>query len=216
MIVQPTAAMAQPADVSCAAHIPRASAASLSNILGQDTALTALRLEGLSASVVVRATSLAARLSPFAPILTVDAAASVRLWRAICNVAPLQTFQDRPLWRVSVAPTAGHRLVEALRQKVDADALYDWQGGLVWLQIDGEPLANVLRQTIAAFGGGHATLMRASAAQRVGISAFEPQPAAIAALSARIKAKLDPAGIFSPGRMAPDIQANVQMAGMRG
>lgn len=210
------AAMAQPADVSGAAHIPRASAASLSGVLGENTAITALRLEGLSASVAVRATSLATRLSAFAPTVTVDTAESARLWRAIRDVAPFQTFQDRPLWRVSVAPTAGHRLVAALRQEAEADALYDWQGGLVWLQMNGEPQADVLRRIIAAIGGGHATLMRASAAQRVAISVFEPQPVAIAALSARIKAKLDPAGIFSPGWMAPDIRKTMQIAGVRG
>nr|AGU11166.1 FAD binding domain [uncultured organism] len=210
------AAMARPADVSGAAHIPQALALTVSDVQREKGAITALRLEGLSASVAVRTTSLAARLSAFAPAVTVEAASSARLWRAIRDVTPLQAYQNRPLWRVSVAPTAGHRLVAALRQHVDADAVYDWQGGLVWLQMNGEPQGDVLRRTIAAIGGGHATLMRASAAQRADISAFEPQPAAIAALSARIKAKLDPAGIFSPGRMAPDIGANVQIAGMKG
>ncbi|PYE25957.1 glycolate oxidase FAD binding subunit [Rhizobium sp. PP-CC-3A-592] len=210
------AAMAQPADVSGAAHIPQALAQTLPDAFGKTGALTALRLEGLSASVAVRAASLAVRLSAFAPVATVEPAASARLWRSIRDVTPLQALHDQPLWRVSVAPTAGHRLIAALRQQADVDALYDWQGGLVWLQIGGEPQADVLRRTIAAVGGGHATLIRASADQRAGIAAFEPQPAPIAALSTRIKAKLDPAGIFSPGRMAPDAGTNLWLAGRTG
>ncbi|TCQ06077.1 glycolate oxidase FAD binding subunit [Rhizobium sp. PP-F2F-G36] len=210
------AAMAQPADVSGAAHIPQGLAQTLPDAVGKTGAVTALRLEGLSASVTVRAASLAARLSAFAPVATVEQAASTRLWRAIRDVTPLQALQDRPLWRVSVAPTAGHRLIATLRQHADVDALYDWQGGLVWLQIGGEPQADVLRRTIAAVGGGHATLMRASDVQRAGISAFEPQPVPIAALSARIKAKLDLAGIFSPGRMTPDAGANMRIVDRTG
>ncbi|CZT36861.1 glycolate oxidase subunit GlcE [Rhizobium sp. 9140] len=210
------AAMAQPADVSGAAHIPQALAQTLPDAVGKAGALTALRLEGLSASVAVRAASLAARLSAFASAAMVESAASARLWRAIRDVTPLQALQNRPLWRISVAPTAGYRLIAALRRQADVDALYDWQGGLVWLQIGGELQADVLRRTIATVGGGHATLIRASADQRAGISAFEPQPAPIAALSARIKAKLDPLGIFSPGRMAPDAGANIRIADRAG
>ncbi|KQS61368.1 2-hydroxy-acid oxidase [Rhizobium sp. Leaf371] len=210
------AAMAQASDVSAAAHIPQALAQPFSDILGRKTVWTALRLEGLSASVAVRVTALAARLSAFASVETLDALASNTLWRAIRDVTPLQVRQDLPLWRVSVAPTAGHRLVAALRQQADIAALYDWQGGLVWLQMSGQPQADVVRRTIAAVGGGHATLIRASDDQRSGVSAFEPQPEPIAALSARIKAKLDPAGIFSPGRMATVLGAKAGPIGMTG
>ncbi|MCD7107477.1 glycolate oxidase subunit GlcE [Rhizobium sp. DKSPLA3] len=210
------AAMAQPADVSAAAHVPQAVARTLPDAAGQAGALTALRLEGLSASVTVRSAALAARLSDFAPVDTLDAAASAGLWRTIRDVTPLQAHQERPLWRVSVAPAAGHRLIAELRQHAEVDALCDWQGGLVWLQMGGAPQADLLRRTVAALGGGHATLMRASDDARAGLSAFEPQPAPIAALSARIKAKLDPAGIFSPGRMAPVLRPGVGTTGRTG
>lgn len=199
------AAMAQPADVSAAAHVPQALVRHLPGGTHNEAALTALRLEGLGASVAVRAASLAARLASFGTVETWGATASAGLWRSLRDVVPLQpTYQaepERPLWRVSVAPSAGHRLVSALRQHGAVEALYDWQGGLVWLCMDGGPQADLVRRTIESLGGGHATLMRASLAERAGISAFEPQPPAVAALSARIKAKLDPAGIFSPGKM---------------
>jgi glycolate oxidase FAD binding subunit len=198
------AAMACAADVSGAAHIPASVAVSgaLLHPPGEASALTALRLEGLRASVSVRAAFLSARLAAFGPVSTRDADASARLWSAIRHVSRLHDRQDQPLWRVSVAPTAGHRLVAALRQEMQLDALYDWQGGLVWLRLEDGPQAELLRRSIASVGGGHATLMRASDRQRQGVSAFEPQPAPVAALSARIRAKLDPAGIFSPGKMA--------------
>jgi glycolate oxidase FAD binding subunit len=44
--------------------------------------------------------------------------------------------------------------------------------------------------------------MRATPAHRATTQAFQPQPEAVALLSARVKEKFDPAGIFNPGKMA--------------
>ena len=93
-------------------------------------------------------------------------------------------------------------MVMALRMEAGAEAFYDWQGGLVWLRMEAEPEAEMLRGLIRHFGGGHATLMRASAAWRAAVPVFEPQAAALAALSARLKAEFDPKNILNPGRMA--------------
>ncbi len=68
--------------------------------------------------------------------------------------------------------------------------------------MEAEPEAEILRKLIAEFGGGHATLVRASPAWRAAVPVFEPQPAPLAALSARLKAEFDPKGILNPGRMA--------------
>ena len=54
---------------------------------------------------------------------------------------------------------------------------------------------------IAHFGGGHATLVRADPAARAATEIFQPQPAALAALSRRVKAEFDPKNILNPGRM---------------
>ncbi|RYG94148.1 MAG: 2-hydroxy-acid oxidase, partial [Alphaproteobacteria bacterium] len=89
----------------------------------------------------------------------------------------------------------------ALRMEAAVDAYYDWQGGLVWMQMEADPEAEFLRGYIRALGGGHATLIRASKTARSTTPSFEPVPDAVAALSARVKQKLDPAGIFSPGKM---------------
>jgi glycolate oxidase FAD binding subunit len=101
-----------------------------------------------------------------------------------------------------MAPSEAHKMVLALRMEAGADAFYDWQGGLVWLRMEDEPAAETLRNLVRQFGGGHATLMRASPAWRAAVPVFEPQPAALAALSARLKAEFDPKNILNPGRMA--------------
>ena len=80
--------------------------------------------------------------------------------------------------------------------------IYDWAGGLAWLRMEGDPEAELLRGLIRKFGGGHATLVRASPAYRAAIPVFEPQPPALAGLSARLKDQFDPNGILNPGRMA--------------
>jgi len=91
----------------------------------------------------------------------------------------------------------------ALRMEAAVDAFYDWQGGLIWLRMEGNAEAAAMRRHIAAHGGGHATLMRAPVPTRASVSVFEPQPEALAALAARVKAEFDPLNILNPGRMAP-------------
>ena len=49
--------------------------------------------------------------------------------------------------------------------------------------------------------GGHATLIRASAATRASVDVFEPQKGALAGVSKRVKESFDPKGVLNPGRM---------------
>ena len=195
------AAMAMPVEVSGAAHLP---ASVVGRFLGgalPEGEATVLRLEGLAASVSVRAEKLAAVMEAFGPVSRVGMDDSQTLWREIRDVHPYADGSQRPLWRVSVAPSAGHQLVAALRLEAGVDAFYDWQGGLIWMRMEADPEAELLRRYIRALGGGHATLVRASDEARAVTVAFEPLPDAVAALSARVKQKLDPAGIFSPGKI---------------
>ncbi|WP_099866204.1 glycolate oxidase subunit GlcE [Pararhizobium haloflavum] len=194
-------AMGSSAEVASAAHLPE-------SVKGRflDKALaassTVLRLEGFAPSVEYRFSRLAALLKPFGPAERLDGDESQRLWREIRDVEPFCDGTARPVWRVAVAPSVGHQLVGALRLRVGVDAFYDWQGGLVWLRMEAEPGAELLRATIRALGGGHATLIRASREDRASIPVFEPQPAPLAALAGRLKAQFDPHGILNPGRMA--------------
>ncbi|MBB4124072.1 glycolate oxidase subunit GlcE [Martelella radicis] len=201
------AAMALPLEVSGTAHLPYSvRPAFLSGALEGDSA-TCLRLEGLPESVAVRAEKLKDYAGAIGPVAELEATKTATLWREIRDAAPYAEKSLRPLWRVSIAPSEAAKLVADIRLGAAVDALYDWQGGLIWMRMDGAPEPGRLRALIKSHGGGHATLMRADPTARALIPAFEPQPPAIAALSARIKQKLDPKGIFSPGKMAKEEMA---------
>ena len=195
-------ALSLPVEVSGAAHLPQTVKGRFVGGALPEGEATVLRLEGLAASVAVRAEKLAAVMKAFGPVSRLGQDKSLTLWREIRDVHPYADGTQKPLWRVSVAPSIGHQLVAALRLEAGVDAFYDWQGGLIWMRMEADPEAELLRRYIKALGGGYATLMRASEQVRAVTPAFEPQPDAVAALSARVKQKLDPAGIFSPGKMA--------------
>ncbi len=93
-----------------------------------------------------------------------------------------------PMWRLSV-PAATPPLDLPGRQ------LIDWGGAQRWIAT-GEP-PEVVRGA-AERAGGHATRYRGGDPQ---CPAFHPLPAALLALHRRIKAALDPAGVFNPGRL---------------
>jgi glycolate oxidase FAD binding subunit len=108
----------------------------------------------------------------------------------------------RPVWRISTAPAKGADLGAMIANAADAALLYDWAGGLVWAAPPGgdDAGANVVRRAVVACGG-HATLIRADAAVRAAVAVFEPQEAALAALTKRVKESFDPSGVLNPGRM---------------
>lgn len=109
----------------------------------------------------------------------------------------------KPLYGASLSrQPAGHQLVDAFRRAAGANAYYDWQGGLVWMRMEADPEAEILRKLIDHLGGGHATLIRASEKLRAGTPVFHPQPPALAGLSARLKEQFDPKNILNFGRMA--------------
>jgi glycolate oxidase FAD binding subunit len=187
-----TLALGTPFGVTGAAHRP-------SN--GDSPSRTYLRLEGLASSSLARADKLALALGWSRPSIE-DAAHSARLWADIRDVRALAAG-DAPVWRVSVKPTDGPAVADAVRASYPAEILFDWGGGLLWLTGSDttDAGASVVRAAVAAHGG-HATLVRAPAG---GSSAalFEPQPAAIVALNAELKSAFDPRNILNPGRVYP-------------
>jgi len=194
-------ALALSVEVSGAAYLPESCKARFADGILPDGAATVLRLEGLSFSVDERIGRLKAAFADHT-LSVLDHAASTSLWHDIRDVRPFQVGgRARPVWKVSMAPSAAHRLLSALRLNTGIDGYYDWQGGLLWLRMEAGAEADMLRGGIRHFGGGHATLMRASDEERRTIPVFEPQAPAVAALSARIRQKFDPAGMFNPGRM---------------
>jgi glycolate oxidase FAD binding subunit len=109
---------------------------------------------------------------------------------------------QRLLWRVSTAPTAGPQVAARIAATVDAAVLYDWAGGLVWIELlpSDDAHAPLVRAAVAA-AGGHATLIRAPASVRAAVAVFEPQDPVLAALTRRVKEGFDPKGVLNPGRM---------------
>ena len=95
------------------------------------------------------------------------------------------------LWRVSVPST-----VPAL--ELHAGQLIEWGGALRWLRTS-QPAAQI--RAAAQEAGGHATVFRGEADCGV----FTPLPAPLMAIHRRLKSHFDPARIFNPGRLYPEL-----------
>ena len=76
---------------------------------------------------------------------------------------------------------------------LDGHLAWDWAGAQRWLAADSVDTAI---WDVAAAAGGHATLFRGGVDQ-----VFQPLPAPLLALHRRVKAAMDPEGLFNPGRM---------------
>lgn len=193
------AAMGSSAEVSSAAHLPEGVAGSVAG-LGSGAA-TLVRVEGFGPSVKSRVGLLKKLFADAREIELHSGKNSRALWRGIRDCAPFADGTEKPVWRISVAPTAGHDVALAIRQHAPATVFYDWQGGLVWLRMEGGDEASLVRQAVAKFGGGHATLLRAPVDIRTSVPVFQPQPTALSTLSARLRKEFDPRTILNPGRM---------------
>ena len=205
-----TSAMGSSCDVSGAAHLPAEVAARMPVPGSAGGAVTALRLEGFSPSVIERKRMLAALMQPLGELATADGQASRAVWTAIRDVTPFAADgastssgqHASPLWRISTAPSRGAELAAMIATAAQAQMFFDWAGGLIWAMLGpcddaGAPL---VRRAVAA-AGGHATLIRAGASARAAIDVFAPQDAAVAALTKRVKESFDPKGVLNPGRM---------------
>jgi glycolate oxidase FAD binding subunit len=196
-----TAAMGSSCDVSGAAHLP-------AHVVGRfdgaaSAAMTVFRIEGVAPSVAHRSDVLTRLLAPYGLVEYRKEQHSRDLWRSIRDARPFAAADPdaaRPLWRISTTPSVGFRLAAMISP--GAQMFYDWAGGLVWVLMppshDGGALS--VRHAVAELGG-HATLIRGSAAMRTVADAFHPQVEGIAALTRRVKESFDPKGILNPGRM---------------
>jgi len=103
-------------------------------------------------------------------------------------------FQNQPtVWRLSLPSTT-----PAL--DLNGQQLIEWGGAQRWL-INGTDDAKQLRKTVQA-AGGHATLYRGG---NKSAGVFQPLPSTLFAIHRRLKSAFDPAGIFNPGRLYPEL-----------
>ncbi|HEY8267755.1 MAG TPA: glycolate oxidase subunit GlcE [Xanthobacteraceae bacterium] len=196
-----TAGMGSSNEVSGAAHLPPKVAAKIpvAAVAKAGRAVTALRLEGIAPSIAYRRQKLEDILKPIGTLGALDAEDSRAFWRAVRDVMPFVARKERAVWRISATATAGAAIGTKLVTETGAEVLYDWAGGLLWIEMpDGAPREAVVRGVLGA--QGHATLMRADASQRAG-DVFEPLEPSLAALAKRVKESFDPKGLLNPGRM---------------
>ncbi len=208
-------AMGSGAEVSSAAHLPENIVARVLDGVLAGSPATLLRLEGFGPSVAYRLAKLKDLVKAAPRFDEVSTGRSATLWREIRDCIPFADGTERPVWRVSMAPSEGYKMVAALRMEAGADAFYDWQGGLIWLRMESDPEAETVRRLVKKMGGGHATLVRAGLQWRASTPVFEPQPSALAALSARLRHEFDPKGILNPGRMVAG-QTSASLAADKG
>jgi len=205
------AAIGSFADVSAAAHLPARVAPRIAELVAARGAVTAFRLEGVAPSIAHRKSVLETLTAPFGALGTLGEAPSRALWRAMREVAPFAVAGpagERCVWRISTAPSRAAEVGRTLVERAQAEVMYDWAGGLIWAALPpaDDAGARLVRATVAAAGaagagGGHATLIRAPAAARATVAVFEPEPAALAALTKRVRESFDPQGVLNTGRM---------------
>jgi glycolate oxidase FAD binding subunit len=133
-----------------------------------------------------------------------DEQASRSLWRAIRDVTPFACpdVSARPVWRIVTAPSRGAELTGRIASAIEAEVLYDWAGGLLWVMLapSDDAGAALVRRAVGACGG-QAMLVRAPAATRAAVDVFSPQEPGLASLTKRVKQGFDPNGVLNPGRM---------------
>lgn len=117
---------------------------------------------------------------------------SEKFWQGIREQKDPYFCGDKPLWRLSL-PSVAQPLA------LPGEELIEWGGSLRWLASNAD--ARTIREA-AAQAGGHATLFRATD-KSAGV--FAPLAPALASIHRRLKQAFDPAGIFSVGRMYPDL-----------
>jgi glycolate oxidase FAD binding subunit len=169
--------------------------------------LAFVRLEGPEQGIAVRAERAIALVRQDQPGVTadrLDPSAGEALWREIGGGLAFAgaAFTGWDVWRLSVAPTGAAAIADRLTADGPGAVQFDWGGGLLWYAHPPRRRRHeAIREAIVANGGGHATLIRAKAETRAVVPVFEPQPPAMAALTARIKHAFDPRAVLNPGRM---------------
>jgi glycolate oxidase FAD binding subunit len=180
-------ALTSPFEISGAAHAP----------VGVDGhPVTMLRLEGFDGSVRYRTGKLQDMFSAHSVRVETDADKVAQGWASVRDVGLMQGT-DGDVWRFSVRASTAPAMIADLRVQHDVrQVLYDWAGGLIWVEC--APGTDLRPPSLK----GHATLVRGSEITRRAVPVFQPEPAAVAALTSGIRARFDPKGMLNPGIMA--------------
>lgn len=123
---------------------------------------------------------------------SVAAEAAAEHWRAVREQTHPFFHGPEALWRLAV-PSLAPEL------DLPGAQLMEWNGALRWLKSTAEP--GLVREA-ARKAGGHATLFRT---ERRAAAPFAPIAPALLRIHRELKAAFDPAGIFNPGRLHPEL-----------
>jgi len=96
------------------------------------------------------------------------------------------------LWRIAVPATSP-------AMTLHGEQLVEWGGAQRWVVT---PMAPAQLREVVAAAGGHATLFYASDKSAGAFSPLGPQ---LTRIHRELKRQFDPAGIFNPGRLYPDL-----------
>ncbi len=186
-------ALGSPYGVSGAAWLP-AGAAERAGLGAAAVAL--VRIEEFSTSVAYRTGRLRDELGGE----LIGDGPSRALWQAVRDVArPLGAAPEDAVWRVSVRPSSGPAVLESVAGA--CAGFLDWGGGLAWLA---GPATEAAHRTVADAAracGGTWMLLRAPEPMRAAVDVAPAEAPALAAITRRVKAAMDPRGVLNPGRI---------------
>ena len=195
------AALQSPYGVSGAAWLPAEAAARSPELAGMQGGVALVRIEDFAPSVAYRVGKLRAELGgPELGGNVLDDTASRALWRRVRDAEVLFAAPEDGIWRVSVRPSAGPAVAAAL-DAAGARLFLDWGGGLAWIAGRATAAMHEAVRAAAEAHGGIWTVMRAPESMRAAIAVVPPEAAALARITRRVKAALDPVGILNPGRL---------------
>lgn len=199
------AAMGSPFEVSGTVHLPANLTARLlhDELRAAGRSLTAIRLENFPRSVAYRKERMRQLLKVYGPPLELDQESSLKFWGELRRLSVMPFGSQTYLWKLSTSPKAAPALVNAIRRHMDdVEVMYDWSGGLVWMETPASADAGAadIRRALATHGG-YATLIRADAGVRESVDVFQPLNPVVERLSRGLKTAFDPYGVFNPGRM---------------
>ena len=158
---------------------------------GPDGGVVHLRIETSVAALPALIDAARARL-PAGTVM--HDAASRTLWTGIASLAG-HVQADEIIWRCPLPATRAPALAALLPPA--ARLRLDWAGALAWVLLPAELADLDLHALVAQAAGrdGHAERLRGPGSTVPSRARLEP---GLAALSARVKAQFDPAGILSP------------------
>jgi glycolate oxidase FAD binding subunit len=194
------AALGSPYAVSGAAYVPEELSARIPALAWFKGPVVLVRIEDFSASVAYRTDRLRGELAEFGTAELLDDGASRAAWAAVRDALPLVEEQGA-LWRVSVRPSAGPGVAQAVQAAFGARWFMDWGGGLVWIAGPATEAAHAAVASAARAAGGVWTLTRAPEGLRAAVDVIPPEVPALVRITRGVKAAFDPKGILNPGRL---------------